>query len=227
MPPGIIAILSGARPAQLVSLEAAAAITGRFFDRTLYSIGIVWAARLRHGLGSASSLPSLALGLLGSSRSRQQQLSRFASSTARSTDIVGAALLRHCLRSRSSASSLSSLALGLLCAALLRHGLSTAVLLGIVATLVGARFARLVSLEAAAASTGRFVDRCCLAGSHALQQQRRQRRRQQHQSNQAFLTVSDTVSATVDAQGLIASAVPGSTRLHAALVTFLRSWQPS
>ena len=34
-----------------------------------------------------------------------------------------------------------------------------------------------------------------------------------------ILTVIDTVSATVDAQGLIASAVLGSTRLHAALVT--------
>ena len=33
----------------------------------------------------------------------------------------------------------------------------------------------------------------------------------------AFLTVSNPVSVTVDAQGLIASAVPGSTRRHAAL----------
>ena len=33
---GIIANLAGARSALLVSLEAAAALTGRFFDRTLY-----------------------------------------------------------------------------------------------------------------------------------------------------------------------------------------------
>ena len=103
----IIATLAGARSARLVSLEAAAALTGRFFDRR--SSGIVCAALLRHGLrsrSSASSLPSLVLGRLCSSRSRQQQLSPVASSIARSTGIACAALLRHGLRSRSSASSL-------------------------------------------------------------------------------------------------------------------------
>ena len=112
----IIATLTGARSARLVSLEAAAALTGRFFVSTLS--GIACAAPLRHGVrsrSSASSLPSLALGRLGSSRSRQQQLSPVASSIACSAGIACAALLRHGLRSRSSASSLPSLMLGLLC----------------------------------------------------------------------------------------------------------------
>ena len=112
----IIATLAGARSARLVSLEAAAALTGRFFVCTLS--GIACAAPLRHGVrsrSSVSSLPSLALGRLCSSRSRQQQLSLVASSISRSTGIVCAVLLRHGVRSRSSASSLPSLALGLLC----------------------------------------------------------------------------------------------------------------
>ena len=182
---GIIAAFVGARSARLVSLEAAAASTGRLFDRTLYQHRLCCTSTARFTvalLGLVATLAGARLARLCSSRSRHKQLSltdRFlrphtlpASSLLHFYGKVCGRAPRHhrnpqwcaaCSARLTRGSSSYHWSLLRPHALLYRHRLgctSTARIgIGILATLAGARLARLVSLEAATALTGRLFDR--------------------------------------------------------------------